>query len=409
MVCLLALFVVAGASLSCLAATASAKRGEPPSAPLRPAPATAAFGLDLLRAHGPGNVVLSPDSIAAALAMTGTGANGRTSTEIAHVLHLKGPAAFRAVGTLQDALAREQATAALGATEPPKLEIANGLFVQGGLPLSPAFLAGTQEHFGAVPESVDFAGDPTGALETINGWVSDHTEGLIPAILESLPGEMALALANAVYLHADWAHPFEKHDTKPGLFHTAGETAQVEFMHKAESVRYGTGPGYEAVELPYDSSTLSLMIVLPAGQRVGSLQNHLDAGVLTRMARGLAPTPVSLSLPRFHLDTEAALKSTLEKLGMPTAFSEAADFSRITSAAPLKISFVQHDADFTVDEDGTVAAAATVGGLVTRSKEVRPRHAVTFNANRPFLFFLRDDTTGAVLFAGRLADPTASS
>lgn len=375
---------------------------------LAPAAATGAFGLDLMRAQGPGNLVLSPDSVAAALAMTGTGAAGSTAAEIARTLHLKGPAVFPAVGDLQRAIAAGQAAAAVGDPEPPTLEIANGLFLQQGLPFEPTFLSAVQQHFGAAPETVDFTGDPTGALEAINGWVSERTKGLVPRILDSLPEEMALALANAVYLKADWVHPFKPRETRPGVFHKAAGTTTVDFMHQTESLRYGAGPGYKAVALPYRSSTLSLMVVLPVGKPLGSLQHRLDGRALARIARGLSARPVILSLPRFHLNTEAELTGALTKLGMPTAFSEAANFSRITTAVPLKIAFVKHAADFTVDEKGTVAAAATVVGVVALSGQAQPRHAVTFNANRPFLFFLRDDRTGAVLFSGRLTNPASA-
>jgi serpin B len=394
-----------GGGVSAQAGT-SKHRGPRPPATFGPAVATGALGLDLMRTQPPGNVVLSPDSVAAALAMTGTGAGGRTATEMAGTLHLKGPQAFSAVGDLQGAILAAQAAAAAGDPEPPTLEIADGLFVQSGLPIEPAFLAGAAQYFGATPEAVDFAGNPAGALETINGWVSEHTHGKIPRILESLPPEMALALANAIYLDADWEHPFKKSDTSPGTFHRAAGPTTVEFMHETKTLPYGAGPGYRAVELPYRASTLSLLVMLPApGQRLGALQHRLDGRSLSRIARGLSEKPVILSLPRFHLNTDVELGEALKRLGMPTAFSEAADFSGITKAAPLDIAFVKHAADFTVDEEGTIAAAATVIGIEFTSKPRPPRDAIRFNANRPFLFFLRDDRTGAVLFAGRITDP----
>lgn len=379
-----------------------------PDAPLAPTAATAAFGLDLMRAQGPGNLVLSPDSVAAALAMTGVGGVGRTAEEIARILHLNGPAALAAVGDLQRAIAAGQAAAAAGDPEPPTLEIANGLFLQQGLPFASAFLSGAQQRFGAVPETVDFTTNPTGAMEAINGWVSEHTKGLIPRILDSLPEEIALALANAVYLDADWEHPFKKGKTRPGVFHKTVSETTVDFMHQTESLRYGAGPGYRALALPYRSSTLSLLVMLPVRQELGALQHSLDGRSLARIARDLAPRPVDLSLPRFHLNTDTELTNSLKKLGMTTAFSEDANFSRITTAADLKIAFVKHAADFTVDEAGTVAAAATVVGVQVKSALRPPRDAITFNANRPFLFFLRDERTGAVLFAGRLTDPASA-
>jgi serpin B len=379
---------------------------EAPAPGLGPAAATGAFGLDLMRAEGSGNLVLSPDSIAAALAMTGSGGAGRTATEIAETLHLEGPAAFADVGDLQLRIAAEQAAAAVGDPEPPTLDIANGLFLQQGLPVDPTFLSGLGLHFGVTPEPVDFAGDPTAAVNAINGWVSDHTSGLVPRILDSVPSELALALANAVYFKASWLHQFEKKGTRPGPFFGGGGRTTAEFMHQTESLRYGSGRGYRAVELPYRSSTLSLMVVLPVGRRLGSLQHRLGGRGLARIARGLSRREVILSLPRFHLNTETELAGALGRLGMPTAFGESADFSRITTATRLKIAFVRHVADLTVDEKGTEAAAATVVGIETTSAEAPPRNAVSFNADRPFLFFLRDDRTGAVLFAGRLTNPT---
>jgi serpin B len=385
-------------------------RGSPAPTTFGPAVATGAFGLDLLRSQPPGNAVLSPDSVAAALAMTGTGAVGRTATEMAETMHLKGPTAFSAVGDLQGAILAGQAAAAAGDPEPPTLEIADGLFVQQGLSVAAPFLAGIQQHFGGTPEAVDFSGDPNGALEKINGWVSEHTHGKISHILESLPPEMALALANAVYLDADWEHPFEKRHTAPGVFQRAAGPRTVDFMHETQVLPYGAGPGYRAVELPYRSSTLSLTVLLPARkQRLGTLLRHLDGRSLTKIARGLSSRPVILGIPRFHLKTDVELAGTLEMLGMPTAFSDAANFSGITTAVPLQVAFVKHAADFTLDEEGTVAAAATVVGIEATSAPLPPRNAVRFTADRPFLFFLRDDKTGAVLFAGRVTDPPAPS
>lgn len=411
-ICILLLLVAAGVAGDGLMSASQAKTPKrsvaSPDAPLAPAAATGAFGLDLMRAQGPGNLVLSPDSVAAALAMTGIGGVGRTAEEIARTLHLKGPTALAAVGDLQRAIVAGQAAAAAGDPEPPTLEIANGLFLQQGLPFAPAFLSGARQRFGAAPETVDFTGNPTGALDAINGWVSERTKGLIPRILDSLPEDMALALANAVYLDADWRHPFKKSKTRPGVFHRAAGKVTVDFMHQTESLRYGVGLGYRAVALPYRSSTLSLLVVLPTRQRLGSLQNRLDGRALARIARGLSPKPVILSLPRFHLNTETELTGVLKKLGMPIAFSDAANFSRITTAVPLKIDFVKHAADFTVDEAGTVAAAATVVGVVPVSAPAQPLDPVIFNADRPFLFFLRDDRTGAVLFAGRLTNPASA-
>ncbi len=148
--------------------------------------------------------------------------------------------------------------------------------------------------------------------------------------------------------------------------------------------------------------------MLPTAKSIGVLQRHLGASGLARLVDSLSPRQVRLSLPRFHLNTQTELNDTLEKLGMTAAFSDSADFSRITAAERLKIGLVEHAADFRVDEAGTVAAAATVVGVVPKSAAVKPRNVVAFNANHPFLFFLRGDRTGAVLFAGRLTNPASA-
>ncbi len=368
-----------------------------------PAAASGDFGLELIGAQPPGNVVIAPGSIATALAMAGTGAAGLTAAQIAEVLHLRGPAEFDRVGNLQRTVARQQLAAGRGHAKAATLRTANGLFVQQGFALKPAFTNRLQRHFGAAPEAVDFENDPFGSLAAINSWVSDRTDGLIPELLGSLPDDTRLVLSNALYLQAEWLHRFDPADTLPGPFYGRKGATRVEFMHQVESLRYAAGRGYRAVELPYRASTLSLLVVLPRGKSVTALQRRLLAGGLARVENRLSTETVELRLPRFHLNTRASLRGTLNALGMPVAFSDAADFSRIT-AEELKIDAVEHVADLTVDEDGTVAAAAT--GVVFAPKSAHaPFRAIEFNANRPFLFFVRDRGTGAVLFAGRLTNP----
>ena len=410
-VCIAVLVVAVGVGGTDLTGISEAKASKYPvsfsPAPLPPALATGALGLDLLRTLPPGNVVLSPDSIATALAMAGSGARGETARQIAETLHLKGPADFARVGRLQRAIVAGQDAVAPGDPEAPTLNLGNGLFVQQGFFIEPSFLSGLQAHFGASPETVDFENDPIGALGAVNAWASDRTEGLIPQLLREPLSELTrLVLLNAVYLNAKWLRPFDPSDSAPASFHNRNRTTTAQFMHERERLLYGSGRDYSAVELPYRDSDLSMLIMLPRrNTSVGALQRHLGARRLARTVAGLRDSLVELSLPRFHLATQATLNGVLKSLGMPVAFSEAADFSRITADTSLKIGLVEHAADLKVDEGGTVAAAATAVVIERKSK---PRGPVTFNANRPFLFFLRDGRTGAVLFAGRLADPASA-
>jgi serpin B len=383
---------------------ASKRAAAAPDPALTPAAATEAFGLDLIGAQ-PGNVVLSPGSVATALAMAGTGASGQTAAQMAATLHLKEPAAFDAVGSLQRTIAREQAEVGEGRPNAPTLEMANGLFLQQGFPLRPEFLGGLQRNFGATPEAVDFQGDPTGSTAAINSWVSDRTKGVIPKLFESLSASTRLVLANAIYLKAKWRHGFGPAMTAHGPFYGSAGKASVEFMNQIEQLRYSAGRGYKAVELPYRASTLSMLVVLPVGEKVGALQRRLSAEGLAPVVQGLSQETVDLRLPRFHLNTRTSLKDTLESLGMTAAFTDLADFSRMTALVGLKIDAVEHVADLAVDEEGTIAAAATGVSVALAGA---PGTDVTFNANRPFLFFVRDSSTGAVLFAGRLTNPTSA-
>ncbi len=373
-----------------------------------PAAATGALGLDLLRRLGAGgNTVLSPDSIATAVAMTGTGARGVTAQQMAATLHVAAPSAFRGFGVLQSTITAEQAAAAAGDPQPPQLDIANALFVQDSYPLESAFTTGLANNFGAAPQPVDFIDDPTASLQTINSWVSAQTNGIIPAILGQLDPATRLVLANALYLKAQWASQFPPQATSTAPFQASGGPVTVAYMHQKSPYQYAKGSDYAAVDLPYAGSTLSLLVVLPVGTSVGQLQSALTEPMLARIVAHEKTTNVNLSLPRFEVSLQTDISQQLQALGMTDAFDANADFSGITTANQLQIGQVVHAANFTVQERGTVAAAATVVTGEVVSLQVAPGPTVEMNVDRPFLFFLRDDKTGAVLFAGRVAQPIA--
>ncbi len=395
------LATAAAALLALAPAAASAHADTAPA--LTPGQSTAALGLDLLRKLPAGNVVFSPDSIETAVAMAGTGAGGTTAEQIAHVLHLPSAAAFGSVGRLQARIAAEQAATADGDPEAPRLKIADGLFLQQGFPAAAPFLTALSQNFAATPQTVDFERQPAAAVQAINEWVSLNTAGLIPAILSHFEQDARLILANTVYLHALWAEQFKPRDVAAGTFHGPGVAARVPFMHQRARLSYGAGRGYEAVQLPYRSSTLSLLVILPEGRSLQALERGLNAPALGRILARMKPAEVELSLPKFHLEARTELGPVLSALGMPLAFSAAADFSGIDPAERLAISRVLHAADIEVQEAGTVAAAATVVEIEASAIAVTPP-AKPFDADRPFLYLLRDDRTGAVLFAGRLLD-----
>jgi serpin B len=350
-----------------------------------------------------GNVVFSPYSIETALSMVDAGAAGSTATEIDHVLHTtRGAAVAAGLAAINGRL-----TAVSTASDAPRLDLANGLWVQQGLPLEKPFTGTLASLFGAAPQTVDFASAPETARQTINSWVSAHTAHLIANLFPegTITAQTSAVLANAIYLAAHWADPFTRAQTAPGPFYTtAGPTVQVPFMTQTPvPVSYAHRGTYQAVDLPYLHSTLSMLLVMPTPGTLARFEQGLSSQSLAKLERGLSPVRLDLHLPRFHLSFDTALNQVLSELGMPVAFTNAADFSGITTHTRLKISAVEHAADLRVDEAGTVAAAAT--GIAIEPTAIAPQPATRLTLDHPFLVFLRDDATGAVLFTAQVTNP----
>jgi serpin B len=379
--------------------------------PVTPAvQATNGLAVSLLRhLGGDGNLVFSPYSIEAALAMVDQGAAGGTATQIDHVL---GGAGGSLIGSSNGVLAASLAAAVAAPSGTPagnaaQLLIANGLWVNPGLSLESPFSSALSGDFGASPQSVDFAGDPNGARQTINSWVSDHTGHRIDNLMGpgTITARTALVLANAIYLKARWSSPFDKRSTASGPFTTStGKRASARFMTQSPtSFGYARGKGYRAVDLPYGNSKLSMLAVLPKLGTIASFEDRLTVDRLGRLTRSLSTRLVDLRMPKLQLTLHTDLVEALSSLGMPAAFTDAADFSGITKQRSLKIAAVEHGADLNVDEAGTVAAAAT--GISLEPTAIRRGPAIGVTLNHPYLLFLRDDSTGAILFAARVADP----
>jgi serpin B len=383
-----------GAARSSTAQSSSAARAEN------------AFALSLLHGLGAGgNLVYSPYSIDLALTMSGAGAAGQTASQIAHVLGAPSPGAAVA----DAALLRRELTQSVGSgTGAPTLDVANALWTQSGLSLQQPFVSTLTSDFGAPPQSTNFASSPAAALAAINSWVSSHTDSLIPAILGpgSITPQTAFVLANAIYLKAHWEMPFEADLTQPARFTTTdGRAPEVPFMNqRATRYSYASGRDYKAIELPYSSSSLSLLAILPKAGSFDRFQRSLNTARLDSIIASLSPASVNLAIPKLDLATQTSLNGTLEKLGMTDAFTGGANFSAITTQRRLYISLVEHAAVLKLDEQGTVAAGATVVVGPTAAVPVQTR-AVNMVLNHPFLLFLRDDASGAILFVARVADP----
>jgi serpin B len=378
------------------------------------ASAVNAFGFDLLRAmHAHGDAVVSPASIALALAMARAGAVGETASQMDAVLHDAASDGHPTwLNALDAALASRTGTFkdASGKDQPVSLRIANATFSQGGLALKPAFLQALGARFGSGVRLVDFAAATEAARQAINGWVSDQTEQRIRELLAKgvLDDQTRLVLVNAIYLKAAWLNPFDPKATKPASFTGLdGATTDVATMHIEAELPYAAGAGWRAVELPYVGHELAMDVIVPDdfAAFVGTLDGSTFDAIVA--ALGQRQPQVTLALPVFGTETKTDLKALLSTLGMADAFDpNRADFSAITDAERLYVSAVVHQANIDVDEKGTEASAATAAVMAGTSL---PADQVTFNVDHPLLFALRDLASGAIVFLGQIATPAPRS
>ncbi len=359
------------------------------------------FAIDLYKglAAEPGNVVCSPYSVSAALAMTYAGARGETAVEMAKVLHIGGLAG-RVHPAHADLAWRLKGDPAAGQ---PEFSVANALWGQRDYGFRPDFLTLTRTHYGAGLREVDYVGDSEGARRTINGWVGDQTKGKIPELLPAqiLNGPTVLVLTNAIYFKGSWRDEFDPKITADDKFHpTLLETVPVRMMNRRGPMSVHEGDGVQVVRLPYRGEAKSMLVVVPdSATGLAAVEAKLTAGQVQLWRTGLREAEVKLQLPKFKASGKSRLDGPLTALGMPRAFCEVeADFSGMTGQPVLYIGAVQHEAVVEVDEQGTVATAATAVVMYER----RARRMVTVRVDRPFLFLIVDDVTGAILFVGRV-------
>jgi serpin B len=371
------------------------------------ASASNAFGLDVWQRvrleHAGEDLAISPASITTALAMTYGGARGETATAMADTMHFSSSpeatmtAAGRVVSSWNDP-----------ARTSYELAVANRLYGATHYAFDAAYLAATRDAFGAELERVDFAAsEPARAL--INQWVSDRTHARIPELMPqgSISADTRLVLVNAVYFHGRWAVPFDPAITGDEVFHAPSGDVSVPTMHRTGG-SFGEDDGVQLLQLGYAGDELSMLIVVPNdAQGLTAVEDRLDAALVDRWAGQVrAAHDLEVSLPRFRIETPAmSLSRLLSGLGMSVAFSDAADFSGMIEPGqqPLQISEVVHRVFVELNEEGTEAAGATgVTMVVTSARMGEPPRIVV---DRPFLFFLRDHATGAILFAGHVLDP----
>jgi len=356
-------------------------------------------------ADADGNLVVSPLSIEIALAMANAGAAGETRSQLDAALGITAddPAV---VGGLLDVLL---------ASGKGSLQVADSLWMQSGYDIEQNFLDVLSWAYRSEPHAVDFAADPDAARQDVNAWVADHTNDRIAELLS--PGAVdaltRLILVNAIHLDADWQHPFEPEQTTTEPFTTAGgASVDVETMHQTSHFDYGsltTAAGeLQAVSLPYTDGYEMVVVLPPDGGLADFEQLLADAGGdLDAVLGGWSDAEVDLSLPTWDLETAASLPDVLRQLGIVDAFDpDAADFTGITTGEQLFIGDVVHQADITVDEAGTEAAAATATVMVAGAAPGEETHPVEMTVDHPFFYVIRDQATNAVIFQGRVTNPS---
>ncbi len=289
---------------------------------------------------------------------------------------------------------------ALLKTDPStKLSIANAVFTNQFITIKPDFISANRSFYDATVQSVDFTRAAT--VDIINNWASDNTNGLIKKVIDNTKPEDLMYLLNAIYFKGIWTSEFDKKNTSERPFtYESGTRKNVEMMKQTAKFNYTEDGNLQLVQLPYGNQAFSMMVLLPAEGK--KLQDVVTAtrqqGYWGGLKSALREAEVDLSLPKFKTEYSKELNEVLTKMGMEIAFTKAADFSRM-SDAPAKISFVKQDTYITTDESGTEAAAVTTIGMELTSFPMKP-DKVVFNANRPFLYLIQENSTGAILFMG---------
>jgi serpin B len=368
--------------------------------------------------NGSGNLSFSPFSISLALGMTYGGASNETAAQMAETLHYTLPEARLnpAMNLLDQTLASyagaagSPASTATPTSQGFQLDLANAIWGQAGISFLPVYLDLLAQDYGAGIHVANFELAPENARQVINQWVQQQTQGKITNLFP--PGAIdtatRLVLANAIYFKAGWQDPFDPKSTQPGPFYlTNGSSVQVPMMNSGEETYYpyAQGDGYQAIELPYQTSPVVMLIVMPSSGTFSNFEAGLNDTQLNSILAGLNSQHVNLSLPKYKIESTFDLSSTLAAMGMKDAFNASqADFSGMDGRHDLYISDVMHKDYVSVDEQGTEAAAAT-GVAMSAAAVFNPASTLKITIDHPFLFFIVDSQTGTILFLGRVLNP----
>ncbi|MGG6263849.1 serpin family protein [Leptolyngbya sp. AN03gr2] len=350
---------------------------------------------EILKKEGKENVFVSPSSVAIALSMAYNGASGETKTAMARALEFQGM-------TLEEVnQAHRNLKAALEKADPKvQLSIANSLWARQGVSFNPSFLDRNAKFYDAKVKSLDF--DQPAAVEEINGWVKESTNGKISKIVDRINSNDVMFLMNAIYFKGKWTNEFNKSNTENRPFALVnGSKKQVPLMKQKGKYRYLETSQFQAISLPYGDERLSMYVFLPK-TNLAAFQKSLTAQNWQTWMKQFSTREGQIQLPRFKMEYDVELKEALSALGMRIAFEDTADFSGLSKGT--KIDHVKHKTFVEVNEEGTEAAAVTSIGIVPTSVQI-PQEPFRMIVDRPFFSAIRDNQTGEILFMGSIVNP----
>ena len=361
------------------------------------------FGFDLLKNINTNEIgkdlFISPISVSMALGMTYNGADGETKDAMRTALHL---------GDLTDDeinRSYESLISLLLSLDPEvAVALANSIWYRDNVEFEQTFLDIARQYFDAEVRGLDFSAE--NAADIINSWIEDKTNGLIKETLNPpLPRDAVMYLINAIYFKGTWTIQFDEDKTRDMTFYSSGETlSTVKMMSLREEFPYYENDELQMVDLPYGNGDFSMTIVLPNKEKnIDALISEMSDQSWNSLTSNLSPDTGDIFLPRFKLEYKTELKKPLTEMGMGIAFSEWANFSKMRSQNDIFISKVIHKSFVEVNEEGTEAAAVTVVEIGFTS--IGPNQGFSMLINRPFLFVIRENRSGAIMFIGKIENP----
>jgi serpin B len=349
------------------------------------------------------NVLFSPHSISAAMAICYEGAENTTKEQISNVFY------FPSNKTVLKVRLERANDKINSPNNDYELQTANALWVQERYPVKEEYIFNVKNYYDGEVTNLDFVGKPDASRNTINKWVEARTNNKIKDLVPegSITDDTRVIITNAIYFNGKWVYEFDKELTDKKTFYPAnGEEISVDMMYMYSALNYGENSKAKIIELPYKGNDLSMYIVLPKDNDIEEFETDFTINDYTKLKNDMdSGEDVETSIPKFKFETKTELSGSLIEMGIVDAFNtNRANFSGI-SDSPLAISRVIHQAFIDVQEEGTEAAAATMVEMdmgMSISWDSKPRE---FKADHPFMFFIEDKRTGCILFMGKVEYP----